>query len=200
MQIAYIDLETDRDNRHILDMGAICGQQHIHTTHLPELLNTIQAADFLCGHHFLHHDFPHLQAHLAQLNFHAHDVIDTLLLSPLLFPARPYHALDKDYKTQFDESNNPLTDCFITRDLLDSEQQAFFRLPENLQTIFYQLLGQTNGFAAFFRSMGFQAACNDVAQLIHQTFHEHICHHAPLDDIITQHPTALAYALSLIHC
>lgn len=132
MQIAYIDLETDRDNHHILDMGAICGQQHIHTTHLPELLNSIQAADFLCGHHFLHHDFPHLQAHLAQLNFHAQDVIDTLLLSPLLFPARPYHALDKDYKTQFAESNNPLSDCLITRDLLDSEQQAFFRLPATM--------------------------------------------------------------------
>jgi len=151
-----------------------------------------QAADYVCGHNFLAHDYPHLHAELAQIHKNEQHIIDTLLLSPLLFPARLYHALNKDYKTAFDEPNNPLTDCLITRDLLESEQQAFFRLPEHLQIIFYQLLGQTNGFTAFFRAINFQADCDDVIALIQQTFTDLICEHTPLDELIAQHPTALA--------
>lgn len=200
MLIAYIDLETDHDNRQIRDIGAICGERQLHSPHITELLPTIQAADYVCGHNFLVHDYPHLRAELAQIHKNEQHIIDTLLLSPLLFPARPYHALNKDYKTAFDESNNPLTDCLITRDLLESEQYAFFRLPENLQIIFYQLLGQTNGFTAFFRAINFQTACDDVISLIKQTFADLICEHAPLAELIAQYPTALAYSLSLIHC
>lgn len=200
MLIAYIDLETDHDNHQIRDIGAICGEHQLHSANIAKLLPIIAAADCFCGHNFLAHDYLHLRAELVQLNKNEQDIIDTLLLSPLLFPACPYHALDKDYKTAFDESNNPLTDCLITRDLLESEQLAFSRLPENLKTIFYHLLGQTDGFAAFFRLMDFWTACDDVVSLIVQTFADLICQHAPLAKLITEQPIALAYALALIHC
>ena len=98
MTIAYIDLETDSNNQKIRDIGAICGEKELHTHQISELISSIQAADFICGHNFLHHDFPHLRAELAQIHKTEKDIIDTLMLSPLLFPARPYHALDKDYK------------------------------------------------------------------------------------------------------
>lgn len=39
------------------------------------------------------------------------NVIDTLYLSPLLFPHRPYHKLLKDDKLQTEEINNPLNDA-----------------------------------------------------------------------------------------
>ena len=179
MTIAYIDLETDSNNQKIRDIGAICGEKELHTHQISELISSIQAADFICGHNFLHHDFPHLRAELAQIHKTEKDIIDTLMLSPLLFPARPYHALDKDYKQAFEESNNnPLLDCRITAQLLKSEINAFFRLPENLQTIFYYLLKDCDGFSAFFRAMGFQAAENEilavVVRLIFQIFQKHI--------------------------
>ncbi|MDO5357190.1 MAG: RecQ family ATP-dependent DNA helicase [Conchiformibius sp.] len=200
MLIAYIDLETDRDKHQIRDIGAVCGNHQLHSRNLAELLPTIRTADYICGHNFLAHDYAYIRAELEQINKNQNHIIDTLLLSPLLFPARPYHALNKDYKTAFAESNNPLTDCLITRDLLESEQEAFFRLPENLQTIFYSLLGQTDGFAAFFRAIGFQAACENLMGLIQNTFNHLICAHAPLAEWMAQSPTALAYALSLIYC
>lgn len=205
MVIAYIDLETDSNNQKIRDIGAICGEKELHTHQIAELIPNIQAADFICGHNFLHHDFPHLRAELAQIHKTEKDIIDTLMLSPLLFPARPYHALDKDYKQAFEESNNnPLLDCRITAQLLENETDTFFRLPENLQTIFYYLLKDCDGFSAFFRAMGFQAAENEilavVVRLIFQTFQEYICKNSPVRDWAKRSPVALAYALSLIHC
>jgi len=46
MLIAYIDLETDHDNRQIRDIGAICGEHQLHSPHIAELLPTIQAETF----------------------------------------------------------------------------------------------------------------------------------------------------------
>ncbi len=37
--------------------------------------------------------------------------VDTLCLSPLLFPAKPYHRLLKDDKLQTDSLSNPLDDA-----------------------------------------------------------------------------------------
>ena len=51
--------------------------------------------------------------------------IDTLSLSPLLFPSKPYHALVKDDKLQVDELNNPLNDAIKARDLFFDELKLF---------------------------------------------------------------------------
>ena len=53
------------------------------------------------------------------------DVIDTLYLSPLLFPTKPYHKLLKDDKLQTDELNNPLNDSIKAKDLFHDEVAAF---------------------------------------------------------------------------
>ena len=54
--------------------------------------------------------------------------IDTLYLSPLLFPHRPYHALLKDDKLQTDELNNPLNDSIKAMQLFYDEVNAFHAL------------------------------------------------------------------------
>lgn len=199
VNIAFIDLEIDDKNQKIVDIGVIYGSQCIHHNHLVKIISLIQPAEFLCGHNFLHHDFSYLKNELAIIGKTQQHIIDTLLLSPLLFPARPYHALNKDYKTALEESNNPLNDCRITQDLLDSEIQAFLVLPRNIQMIFYQLLSQQVGFSAFFQVIHFQAACEALPQLIAQTFATHICGNAPLIQMIEESPIELAYALALIN-
>lgn len=196
--ILFIDIETDSQSRHVLDIGALYGDQIFHENQTAKLVAFASNAKFVCGHNFLQHDYPHLKTVLPHIA--PKQIIDTLLLSPLLFPARPYHALGKDYKTAFEESdNNPLTDCIITRDLLESEMQAFAALSGSLKTIFYCLLHDKDGYAAFFAAQNFQAACDDLPALIQQTFADYICRHAKLNTLIRHYAIELAYTLSLIH-
>jgi len=68
-------------------------------------------------------------------------VIDTLYLSPLMFPRKPYHALLKDDKLQTDEINNPLNDAIKARDLFFDEVTAFNETDDLLKHIYYGLLG-----------------------------------------------------------
>lgn len=198
--IAFIDLEIEPNQQKIMDVGVLCGEQKRHGTDFKAFLSVVATADFLCGHHFLTHDFSFIQRDLASIGKSDEQIIDTLLLSPLLFPQRPYHALNKDYKSHFEQSNNPLNDCLITKDVLDSEIQAFLALDSDLQKIFYQLLGKKAGYSAFFRFLDFQTHDDNCVQLILSYFQGKICQHTPLDNLINQYPVALAYALSLIHC
>ncbi len=63
--------------------------------------------------------------------------IDTLFLSPLLFPKRPYHHLVKDDKLQVDELNNPVNDSMKARDLLNDEVCEWNRLSANRQELYF---------------------------------------------------------------
>lgn len=198
--IAFIDLEIDPNQQKVMDVGVLCGEKKLHGQDFNDYLSIIAEADFMCGHYFLKHDFNYIKQELATIKKTEQHIIDTLLLSPLLFPKRPYHALDKDYKTEFEQSNNPLNDCLITRELLDSEIQAFSILNPTLQSIFYHLLGDKVGYFAFFKVMDFHENITSVRDLIDDYFSGKICQHAPLSSLIQQYPIALAYTLSLIDC
>lgn len=63
--------------------------------------------------------------------------IDTLYLSPLLFPKRPYHSLVKDDKLQIEELNNPVNDSLKAKELFEDEVNAFFSLPLHLRQIYF---------------------------------------------------------------
>ena len=63
--------------------------------------------------------------------------IDTLCLSPLLFPAKPYHRLLKEDKLQTDSLSNPLDDAVKSRELFCDEMTAFEALDDRLQQIWY---------------------------------------------------------------
>lgn len=199
-KIAFIDLEIEPKQRKIIDIGVLIGEQKRHGTNVKDCLAVVATADFLCGHHFLKHDFPFIQNDLANVGKSAEQIIDTLLLSPLLFPQRPYHALNKDYKNHAEQANNPLNDCLISKDVLESEIQAFLALDSDLQTIFYQLLGKKTGYSAFFQFLDFQTYDDNYVQLILSYFQGKICQNVPLNSLIKQYPVALAYALSLINC
>src|SRR5687767_14336912 len=116
--IAYIDLEIDKDGR-IADIGCYKsdGQEH-HGKSVQHLYQMLEGVTFLCGHNILKHDLSHLNVgkHLK--------VIDTLYFSPLLFPAKPYHALVKDYKLDPGNNNNPFIDAVKAKELLEDELAA----------------------------------------------------------------------------
>jgi ATP-dependent DNA helicase RecQ len=61
--------------------------------------------------------------------------IDTLFLSALLFPEKPYHRLVKDDKLDPEKLNNPYTDATKARELFYDELEQFRQTDPLLQEI-----------------------------------------------------------------
>lgn len=194
--IAFIDVEVGLHDKKTHDFGAfIEPNKELHTKSKNDFNEFITNTKFLCGHNILHHDLTYLS---DLKNIHNKTPIDTLYLSPLLFPKRPYHKLLKDDKLQTDELNNPLNDCLKARDLFYDEVNAFNALPDTLKAIYYLLLNQIEEFAGFFNYLQYNSPSHNITALISNYFHEKICLHAPLEYIIKTYPVELAYTLALI--
>lgn len=196
--VAFIDTEVSADGRKVYDFGAfIEPEEKFHSPSKNEFAKFIRNAEYLCGHNILHHDLKFL-TDIPGLK--RKKTIDTLYLSPLLFPRRPYHRLVKDEKLQVEEMNNPLNDSLKARDLFYDEISAFNNLSKELQSIYHKLLQKQEEFEGFFDYIGFEETSNDLAELIQTQFKGLICDHADISRLASEHPTALAYALALIHC
>ena len=194
--IAFIDLEVGLDDKKSHDFGALKESgDKFHSASRKAFVEFVAESEFLCGHNIIHHDLTFLTNEPVIKRKKA---IDTLYLSPLLFPKKPYHRLLKDDKLQTDELNNPLNDCEKARALFYDEVNAFQSLPNDLQNIYYMLLRQIAEFAGFFDYLSFNRIAPDVETLISKVFNEQICAHAPLDMLVKRHPMELSYALALI--
>ena len=194
--VAFIDTEVSPDRKKVSDFGAfIEPEMKLHTGSKDEFAGFIRNAEYLCGHNIIHHDLLYL-SNIS--NIRRKKVIDTLYLSPLLFPRRPYHKLLKDDKLQVDELNNPLNDCLKARDLFYDEISAFTNLPKTIQSIFYKLLRDTKEFHDFYHYLGVEDSNEDVVSLIQGTFKGLICDHADIPFFVQKYPVELAYTLALI--
>lgn len=198
--IVCIDTEVSARSAKILDFGAVnMLDEGIHTASYPEFIEFVNKADFICGHNIIRHDLVYLQKSKSKPAFPQKPAIDTLFLSPLLFPLKPYHALLKDDKLQLDELSNPFNDCKKAKDLFWDEVYQFGRLPSWLQQIYYHLLKDVPGVGPFFDFLEFKAPDLEVKELIMQSFNGVICHNAPLEKYISNNPLELAYCLALIN-
>jgi len=85
--IAYFDIEANPNNKQILDIGAVMPDGSTFHKNLPnEFADFVKQADFLCGHNIITHDLPFLQQYFGDREWGKYRAIDTLMLSPLLFP------------------------------------------------------------------------------------------------------------------
>lgn len=134
-KVIFVDTEVGINDKKIHDLGAVTSNDNcFHSNSLHNFCAFISGADFICGHNIIHHDLEYIEAALGEkINI---KVIDTLYLSPLLFPKRPYHALLKDDKLQTDELNNPLNDSKKAKQLFYDEVNAFVALPLKMKQIF----------------------------------------------------------------
>lgn len=193
---AIIDVEIGLKDHKIHDIGAIrYDEAQFHEASKDALLEFLQDVDYLCGHNIIHHDAKHLFAN------HTCDwkLVDTLYLSPLLFPNRPYHKLVKDDKLISEQMNNPVNDCKKAYDLLQEEISSWKSLPPLKRKIFTLLLKGQTEFDGFLHLVGENDATNDnVIGLIRQAYAGKICQNKELDTFIQQYPIELAYALALI--
>jgi ATP-dependent DNA helicase RecQ len=115
--IVFIDTEVSLKRQEILDIGGIMDNGNsIHANSTSEFISFINGTRFICRYNILNHDLKFLQKAITNAGINKLNVIDTLFLSPLLFPMRPYHHLLKDDKLQSEELNNPLNDSIKAKE------------------------------------------------------------------------------------
>ncbi len=198
--IAFIDTEIEPKSLKILDIGSVKGNgSSFHKTSVAEFIHFLNGTQFICGHNIFNHDIKYIGNALNDAGINLENIIDTLFLSPLLFPNKPYHALLKDDKLQSEDKNNPLNDSIKAKDLFNDEVAAFKQTNEELKQIFYVLLNDKKEFRSFFRFIAYTVADTNIEKLIRQKFQSEICEHADLIKIISEHPIELAFCLSLIN-
>ena len=196
-KIVFIDTEVSIKEKKVCDIGAIKDENTVlHSASVDKFYHFIGDAKFICGHNIIHHDLKYLPfAEEKKLKAKA---IDTLYLSPLLFPKRPYHSLLKDDKLQTDELNNPVNDCKKAQHLFYDEVNAFLLLSWKMKQILGSLLYKLEEFSAFFEYMKFKPYFSNSIGLIRREFEGKICANIDLKPFILDSPRELAYALSLI--
>ena len=124
---AIIDIEVGLSDHKIHDIGALRDDgATFHKASKKELFDFLEGMDYVCGHNIIHHDARYLFADRPC----RWKLIDTLYVSPLLFPERPYHRLVKNDKLASEQVNNPVNDCEKAKDLLLDEIAHWHALPE----------------------------------------------------------------------
>ncbi len=190
--IFFIDTEVSESDNKVYDYGAVNeknGKLHTHISSI--FLEFISYAKFICGHNIIDHDLKYIDIPDKFI------FIDTLYLSPLMFPNKPYHALLKDDKLQSDELNNPLNDTLKAMELFCDEVNAFNELDNDLKKIYYTLLHESPYFSGFFQYLEFSEKC-ELDATISSYFFGKICESANLFNLALSNPVELAYCLAFI--
>lgn len=198
--ISFIDLEVNPKTNQILDIGGLNERgDTFHSRRTADFTKFITPSTFLCGHNIIKHDSKYINHEIKHAGFSSSEIVDTLFLSPLLFPKEPYHSLLKDDKLQTEELNNPVNDSLKAKDLFLDEVAAFNKLDEELKIIYYFLLKDKAGFEGFFQYCDFSSWEYDIEKRIISRFKEGICESTNLIKLISSKPIALAYSLALIN-
>lgn len=191
--IVFFDTEVGIEDERIHDIGAVRNRDLFHSVNIAEFQAFIEGTEYLCGHNIIHHDLKYLPDTMSR--YHA---IDTLYLSPLLFPCRPYHRLIKDDKLQADQLNNPLNDAQKSMQLFYDEVNAFQSLSIKMKQVYCCLLYSKKEFKGFFDYIGFVPYKSNIEKLIGEEYTGKICENADIGLMIRHYPVELAYALALI--
>ena len=202
--IVFVDTEVSPQDNKVKDIGAVRTKLKVHSVNgsefhgagLQSFESFASGAVFLCGHNLIDFDIKYLNGNIEKTGIKS--FIDTLYLSPILFPRKPYHRLVKDEKLLVDELNNPLNDSKKCMELYIDEVDKYYSIDEPLRKIYYALLFDKIGYMGFFKSIGVTYKPENVLELIKGFFSESICTSADIGDLISKYPIELAYSLAAI--
>ncbi|MBQ6887823.1 MAG: RecQ family ATP-dependent DNA helicase [Lachnospiraceae bacterium] len=202
--IVFVDTEVNPTKKIVEDIGAVRAVTPVasvngtkfRSSNLYELEKFLKDATYVCGHNIINFDLKYIMPQVEQAGVRS--IIDTLYLSALLFPQKPYHKLLKDDKLQADELNNPLNDAIKAMELFMDEVTAFEQLNDSMKKIYCTLLEMIPQFRGFFRYVNFHEKTSDLSKFIQQEFQNKICENANIDGIAKQYPVELAYCLAAI--
>ncbi|EGV28461.1 ATP-dependent DNA helicase, RecQ family [Thiorhodococcus drewsii AZ1] len=128
-----LDLETG-PNGEIHKIGAVQADRTFYRQvgtdphrALQELDAFAADAELALGHNLLGHDLHRLRALAPALKLLDRPVVDTLFLSPLVFPENPYHRLVKDYKLVRATVSDPLADCHLAAQIFAEQWEELAR-------------------------------------------------------------------------
>ena len=201
--IVFIDTEVNPLTKKVADYGAVREDGAVlHSSSKADFDAFVSKCDTVCGHNILNHDLKYTSLRSNPT------IVDTLFLSPLLFPKKPYHHLVKDDKLQVDELNNPVNDSMKARDLLNDEVAAWNQLTDTRKEIYYYLLNETQEFEGFFKYIGYSpnvswissifATKRDFKHLILKEYEGKLCSNGDFETMVKQYPIELAYCLAVI--
>lgn len=127
----FIDIESTLDGD-IREVGVVFGEERAVARTVREreqvfvrLNDLAGTAAFVGGHNILWHDLPILADKGTCPELLKLPVLDTLLLSPLAFPQKPYHRLIKNDKLVTASKSNPVNDAAASRQIAEDALQAF---------------------------------------------------------------------------
>ena len=188
---AVVDVEVGVSDKKIHDIGACRYDGAIyHKASRDELFGFLDGVEYVCGHNIVHHD----AKYLFDDNSLRWVLVDTLYMSPLLFPERPYHRLVKDDKLVSDQVNNPVNDCEKARNLLLDEISKWNMLPTAKQRIFGSLLMGKPEFKGFFQITQTSGLVDDLPNLIRDFYDGSICSNADIGMFVEKYPCELPCA------
>jgi ATP-dependent DNA helicase RecQ len=151
----------------VLDIDGVKGVGgSFHSNSLVDFAKFLYGSEYICGHNIFKHDLQYIHQALIDVGLDDPKIIDTLFLSPLLFPAKPYHKLLKDDKLQTEDTNNPLNDAIKAKDLFFDEIAAFQQTDDGLKQIFYQFLRDQKEFVSIFPTGGGKSITFQVPALM----------------------------------
>lgn len=192
---AIVDIEVGIVDNKIHDIGSIKHNGAIfHKNSKDDLFSFLKDVDYICGHNIVHHDAKYLFSDREIQGV----LVDTLYVSPLLFPERPYHRLLKDDKIISDQVNNPVNDCKKAEILLFDEIARWDSMPEEKRLIFASLLKEKKEFDGFLRMVGARYVDGGISDLVNTYYSGKICRNADLSTLSEMYPCGLAYALALV--
>lgn len=147
--LGWFDLDLTR-NGQLKAIGARYEDRTLHRGELrtsadrdaamAELEKFLAPATYVAGHNLLAFDAPHIQAFRPSSPLLRMPVIDTLVLSALAFPEKPYHKLIKDYKLIKDAISDSVRDCELAQAVLRDSIGALTALPAEVRSVLAALL------------------------------------------------------------
>lgn len=198
--LVFIDTEVNSKTQRINDIGCIRDDgSQFHGDSIDQLIKFVKKVDYFVGHNIINHDLRYLAKTKVAKQITSKVCIDTLFLSTLLFPEKPYHALVKDDKIDTNSINNPLNDALNCQKILYDVVYEFNKLDNDMKDIFYTLLKDQDGFSAFFDFLKFSRKVKNIDDLIKIKFKNKLCENSEIRSLINYHPLELAYALTLIN-
>lgn len=160
-----VDVEVNEHNS-LYAIGASRGKRHFSITAAADgwareqfgsFDGFAEGSTYLVGHNILQHDIPHLQKNAPELKLLHKPAIDTLFLSPLACPERPYHRLNKNYQHCDDSISKPLNDALLSRDIFSQQWQKLQELQQQnplLASLYRSFLQQNDALGATATALG----------------------------------------------
>lgn len=200
MNIFFIDLEVTKHTKKVDRAGYLYSPKNIQENStslsvLKSVLNETQPK-YICGHNFLDHDQKFLEHTGIFYLLKGTKIIDSFLVSMLLFPDKSSHKLTKPYKIDVHIENNPLEDCKATQALLFHCIEQFNSLKEEIQKALHALLHDEIEFSGFFDYLDISDSHLDIANLFVPLIN---ADKQSVNELLNKNPIEMAILLVYLH-